>query len=446
MNRTTYYFSFVALSILTGFNAKAERLNFYGRNAATIGVEITEIATGRTIESENVGVSMIPASILKSVTSATALNILGEDFRYATSVYLQGDVEDDTLHGNLLIMASGDPTLESSSFTDREGFTDMIVSQLKSQGISTVTGRILVDESLFIDTGQIPQWVIEDTGWDYGAGYYGFNYNNNSFKLYTEDLTTEPEVPNIDVIVQKNNSGLDIIRGVNSDIYFISGRNVRNKNYSVSTTMNSPSEVFIYNLTKRLDNEGISLSGDIDDYSDKKTLLLKYESPVNVEMLRKMMFVSDNLMAEATLRALSPGTSRDEAIKKELAFWKNAGVSTDFIKIADGSGLARVDRVTPSFLTGVLTYMAKSRYADTYVSLFPKVGSQGTVKRFLRQTALDGKLVLKSGSMNGVHCYAGYKIDSNGKPTHTVVIIVNNFYCSRDALRQEMQRFLLSVF
>ena len=78
-------------------------------------------------------------------------------------------------------------------------------------------------------------------------------------------------------------------------------------------------------------------------------------------------------------------------------------------------------------MADVLTYMAKNSHADTFVSLFPKVGREGTVKNFLKNTALDGKLVLKSGSMNGVHCYAGYKIGTNGKPTHAVVVIVNNF-------------------
>lgn len=90
--------------------------------------------------------------------------------------------------------------------------------------------------------------------------------------------------------------------------------------------------------------------------------------------------------------------------------------------------------------------MAKSPLADTYVNLFPKAGREGTVKNFLKNTVLEGKLVLKSGSMNGVHCYAGYKLGRNGKPTHAIVIIVNNFFCSRDALRKEMQRFLLAVF
>lgn len=446
MKKITYRVAVISLLSVSALTVRAERLNFYGRDAATIGVYITNISTGQAVEKENIDKSMIPASILKSVTSATALNLLKEDFRYNTDVVLQGDLQDGILYGNLVVRASGDPTIESSHFSDRAGFDRMIIEELKSRNISTIKGEIIVDEDMFSDTGQCPQWVIEDTGWDYGAGLYGFNYKNNTFKLYTEDLTTVPEVPYIDVIVDKTTSGTDIERGVNSDLYIVSGKNVENKNFCITTTMNSPSTVFVYNLRNRLLKEGITVEDNVIENCAGETVLFKYKSPVNTDMLRVMMFKSDNMMAEATLRALAPGQNRDAAIKKELAFWKNCGVSTDFIKIADGSGLARVDRVTPRFMADVLVHMAKSSLSDTYVGLFPKAGREGTVKNFLKNTALEGRLVLKSGSMNGVHCYAGYKLDRNGKPTHAVVIIVNNFFCSRDALRKEMQRFLLAVF
>lgn len=434
------------MCLLSGITSEAQKLTFYGRDAATVGIYITDISTGKSVAQENINQSMIPASILKSVTSATALNLLKEGFRYNTDVVLQGYVDGNRLNGNLVVIASGDPTIESAYFVDRKGFIDMIVSGLKSEGITSISGQIIVDESNFTDVGQIPQWVIEDTGWDYGAGYYGFNYSNNTFRLYTQNERTVPDVPYIDVIVDYKDKGTDVARGINSDIYIVSGRNVNSKNFYVTTTMNSPSAVFVQNLTDRLEREGINIEDNIINTKTPQKRLLRYESPVNTEMLRTMMFKSDNLMAEATLRALAPGQSRDAAIKKEVQSWKDRGIGTDFIKIADGSGLARVDRVTPKFITQVLTYMSKSEMADTYVSLFPKAGKEGTVKSFLKGTALDGRLALKSGSMNGVHCYAGYRLDNNGKPTHTVVIIVNNFFCSRSTLRKSIEQYLLSVF
>lgn len=446
MNRQLFRILFFVILFSISFAGYAEKLNFFGRDAATIGVYISDLSTGNIIEKESIGKAMIPASILKSVTAATSLCYLNENFRFSTDVILQGEVIDDTLQGNLLIKASGDPTIESSHFLDRTGFEASIVSALKSNGIANISGEIIVDEENFIDTGQCPQWVIEDVGWDYGAGFYGFNYKNNTFKLFTDSQNSIPEVPYIDVVVEKTLSSTDIARGINSDIYFISGKNVDKKNFSVTTTMNSPSLVFVHNMQQRLLRNGISVENNIIEPCEGETLLLRYQSPPNTEMLQKMMFHSDNMMAEALLRAIEPSGSRKDAIQKELNFWKGKDVSVDFLKIADGSGLARVNRVTPRFIADVLTYMAKSKYRDTYTGLFPKVGREGTVKNFLKNTKLEGKLVLKSGSMNGVHCYAGYKIDNNGAPTHVVVLIVNNFFCSRNALRNELQRFLLSIF
>jgi D-alanyl-D-alanine carboxypeptidase/D-alanyl-D-alanine-endopeptidase (penicillin-binding protein 4) len=78
------------------------------------------------------------------------------------------------------------------------------------------------------------------------------------------------------------------------------------------------------------------------------------------------------------------------------------------------------------------------------VSLFPVAGKTGTVKSFMLNTRLSGKLVLKTGSMNGVQCYAGYKIDDNGKPTHVVVIMANSFFGTRADLRAAISNLLLN--
>ncbi|MDE5969157.1 MAG: D-alanyl-D-alanine carboxypeptidase, partial [Muribaculaceae bacterium] len=118
------------------------------------------------------------------------------------------------------------------------------------------------------------------------------------------------------------------------------------------------------------------------------------------------------------------------------------GVNAAGVRIVDGSGLARLDRVTPRFMTETLVKMASSKNSSTYLSFFPKVGKEGTVASLLSNSALKGQLALKSGSINGVHCYVGYKLTSDGQPTHTVVIIVNNFFSSRQAVRTAIESFL----
>lgn len=423
-------------------------MDFPGRKAAMVGVKIVEIKTGKVVESENAAKAMIPASILKAVTSATVLETVGPDFRFTTPVVMQGDFDGKVFCGDVIVKASGDPTIGSSHFPESCGIVDSIVSRLVSRGVTVITGDVFVDEEDFQDQGQNPQWVIEDAGWSYGAGLFGFNYSDNTFTLYTDDLRSVPEVPFLDVSLEKTTSGTDIIHGVNSDNYLISGKNVDRSDFSVTTTMSSPSAVFVHELKKKLRKAGIQIKESETDAGaggDCDTLYV-HRSPSGIDILRSLMFRSDNMMAEAMLRSLAPGCSRKAAIEKELACWKSRGLGTGYAKIADGSGLARIDRVTPDFMADVLVYMARSSSASDYVSCFPKVGKEGTVKNFLRKTALAGRLALKSGSMNGVHCYAGYRLGRDGEPTHAVVVMVNNFFCSRDALRNGIGRWLQSVF
>jgi D-alanyl-D-alanine carboxypeptidase/D-alanyl-D-alanine-endopeptidase (penicillin-binding protein 4) len=125
---------------------------------------------------------------------------------------------------------------------------------------------------------------------------------------------------------------------------------------------------------------------------------------------------------------------------------KSIGVDLSNMKIADGSGLAVTNRLSPRFLGSLLTKMAQSDDAKNYVSLFPAVGKEGSVRSLLADTRLAGKLVMKSGSMSGVLCYAGYKLDDSGQPTHVVIIMVNGFTCRVTEVRSAVNKWLLTQF
>lgn len=102
--------------------------------------------------------------------------------------------------------------------------------------------------------------------------------------------------------------------------------------------------------------------------------------------------------------------------------------------------------MTPRFLCEVLEWMAGSLVAPSYVRLFPRTGSEGTVRNFLKGTPLEGRMVLKTGSMRGVQSYAGYYIGDAGVPTHAVVVMANNFKCDRGRLRSTITDVLMEIF
>lgn len=398
-------FLFLALTLaggcLCGSAARTPRLSVEGCRAAKIGVEVVDLRTGMPVASQNPDLLLTPASILKSVTAAAVLSDNRGQQRFQTPAYLAGQVDADgqTFRGNLVVEGHGDPTNESEFFPDYCGFADSIASRIASLGITRIDGRISVDPSAFPFPGPGRFWDADDLPWYYGAGLYPLNFKNNT------------------------------ARG--------------------DRALTDPAGAFTSHLASVLASHGVTLTNRRvkETPSDVRLSLYTQLSPAVTEIMRSMMVRSDNLFAEAMLRLLAPSNPVDTALQRETALLSRLGLDTASIEAFDGSGLTRKNLVTPAFMADMLTVMALGHYAYEYVGLFPRVGVEGTVEKLLADTPLQGRLVLKSGSMRSVQCFAGYKLDEAGYPTHAVVVMVNGFPPSRrTAVKKAISNFLLALF
>lgn len=428
---------------LCGGMSHSEVLGIKGENHSSIGIYIKDLRTEKVVFESDAERALLPASVMKSFTAASALSLLGKDFRFETIVALSGSRGDvpGEWDGNIVVIPSTDPTLESDNFKENKGFCDSIAVNLKRMGVTRIKGGIDVVEAVE-DFGPVAQWEIDDVAWAYGAGLFDFNYKDNIFSLRPATGKTNPEIPGLTVDIYPSSSN-DLLRGAFSDRLLVFAKNMDDRKWRTSSTMPWPAAVFKAELEKKLRSEGISVvDGDAQD-SDVVTTIYRHRSPRLEEILQSLMFRSDNMFAEGVLRALAPGELRSEAIARELKLWSDRGLETDFITVKDGSGLARADRMSARFIGDMLQWMAKSDMAETYVSFFPVAGKSGTMKSYLAKTRLSGKLAVKTGSMNGVQCYAGYMFDDDGNPTHVVVFLANSFFCSRSELRTALQDFLL---
>lgn len=436
------------IAAIAAIGAMAETsLGFSGESAASVGIYVKELSTGKVLAENDAQKALVPASVMKSITAAAALTELGTDFAFETHVYLYGKGADDlgNWHGNLVIESCADPTIDSYLFDKVPTLSSEIIDGLRRAGISSITGRIIISETLQ-QPGCIPSWEIEDVGWDYGAGLFGFNYRDNTYYLWPATGQTKPAVPGVHVTVYQDVDGTELLRGIDSNNITVYGREPANPKWRVTTTMSSPAEVYAGELKGQLLAAGIPVDGnDLYDVSTRLRIAT-HTSAKAPEILKQMMVESHNLYAEGMLRALAPYGSRKDALDKEKEILGKLGVSSNYSKINDGSGLSRGDRLQPLFISRVLEQMAKSRLAEQYTALFPRAGMEGTVKSLLEKTRLKGQFAFKSGSMGGVQCFAGYKLDAQGKPTHTVVILVNSFFCSRGEVRGAIEKFLLSTF
>lgn len=390
----TAYFLLAA----TASHAKAQGIVFPGSKSANIGILIHDIDADEDIASMNPDKSLTPASIIKCVTAAAVILAGKENDRFETEAFATGDILADTLlMGDIVIKASGDPTIESRHFPELSGFTDSIVAAISRLGIKRIAGYIDVDTIGFVEQGPGRKWETEDLKWSYGTGLYPMNFSDNT---------------------------------IASD-----------------RSMADPAHYFEQQLKHKLHTAGITVNGSDINYGEVKYIPLYIQrSPTNAEIMRNMVEISNNLFAESMLRAIEPEGYITDALETEKQILSSVGIGCDAFQPYDGSGLTRANRVTPRFMSELLLTMSRHEKSANYISLFPKAGEEGTVKKLLADTPLAGNMILKSGSMRGVLCYAGYKLDSDGHPTHTVVIIINNYTCKTLTVRKAIETYLLRIF
>lgn len=376
----------------------ASGITFPRSHRANIGVIVRNLSTGENIVEQNPDKFLTPASIVKSITAASVLLAGKADTAFSTPVYALGDIDaDGMLNGSIVIKASGDPTTESSRFSNRPGLINSTADCIRRLGIRGIRGSLEIDSAGFVQQGPVDRWEFDDLKYAYGAGLHPVNYHDNT---------------------------------INGD-----------------KALADPAEELLITLEERLDADSINVEwNEVDTAGLLPRPLLTAVSPDAWQIMREMMEQSVNLYAESMLRLLAPGENRDSALARQLQLLQNTGIDTEAAQLFDGSGLTRANRVTPDFMADLLETMAKSEFSERFVSLFPCVGQQGTVRRLLCNTPLEGRLVLKSGSMNGVQTYAGYRLDSSNRPTHVVVIIVNDFTCKRAAVTSAISSFLLRQF
>lgn len=440
-------FLLILLSSLFSSSAQVSPLKFAGDEAASVGIIVRNLVTGHEIVSYNSNSLFCPASTMKLVTSATALSARGENFQYTTSAYLSGKITDGRAIGDIVIIPDGDPTLYSEHFKPEEcTFFNDIISSLKKSGVKEISGNIVIADTKMPDQGPLVNWEIEDLFYSYGAGYFALNFADNIFRLNTASGVTTPFIPDIDLEVENIGTSRNIVHGLNSNKYVVTGPKVFEPNSNVTMPMNNPSTALIAALTTEIERNDIVFIDSTPAVFTDSIPLACHNSPKLPEILHSLMVRSDNMMAESALRLVAPQQSIDSALVKECEFLNSIGVSTQYCNILDGSGLSRATAITPRLLADVLQKMTLSPVSKTYIDLFPRAGVDGTMKSFLPKSKFNGRLAMKTGSMSGVRCYAGYLLNEHDRPTHVVVIMVNKYFGSSAALKRNIEQFILNTF
>lgn len=366
-----------------------------GLDSTQTSVLVIDIKSGERMIDINSSLPLIPASITKCVSTATLLEKVGSKFRYETPVWYTGGIHDGVIEGDLVIQASGDPSLNSTHDPGSSDIVAEIVDALKALKVHEIAGALVIDESDFPGPAINPTWQKGDLPHAYGTGTHGFNFEDNA-----------------------------------------SGRR----------SVADPAVVFKSRLRGALAKAGIGIGSASVHADGRRHRLGEHRSEQIDEIMRSCMMRSDNQYAEALLRGVGlhygKSGSTAKGAEEEMKYWKRQHADMEGVKIVDGSGLSRTNRITANFMADVLRHMSGNPY---YASFFPLAGQEGTLKKFLAGTPLDGEIAMKTGSMNGIQCYAGYKLDSEYAPTHIVVVMMNRL-SNRASARAALQKLLLAAF
>ncbi len=416
------------------------------------GVVIRPVDRDDPLYEKNGEKLMMPASSLKVVTLAAAAEKLGWDYQFETKVYVVGTVRGGALHGDLVVVGSGDPSIDDWDGNATRLFSDW-ATQLKAAGISTIEGRIVGDDRAFDEERIGVGWAWDDLPAGFAAGVTAlqFNEGNVQLRLGPGDAVGEKAIATL----SPDFSGLTLINnlvtGPAESPAVVSRRRLpgsarlelrgslplRGRPYSQTASVDNPTFYFVNALRVALIADGVPVTGpavDVHDVTappehDTLSPLIVYRSSPLSMLATTMMKLSQNQFAEALFKTLGGGTSEAARVAERDAL-QRWGIDPAASILVDGSGLSRYDYITPEAMVSVLQHIARSdRLSAAYQATLPIAGRDGTLELRLKATAAEGRAFVKTGSMTGVRTAAGYVTTADGRML-AFAIFANNFESS----------------
>lgn len=421
-------------------------------NNAQVGFKLVDLSNNKVLYNYQENKNFVPASLQKIITTGVALDVLGANFHYETLVKIEGEVELNILVGNLKIIASGDPTINSSKLIN-----DIILA-LQKKGIKAIDGKILIENSNF--QNDLPQsWTYEDLANHYGAAAHGFNIDRNRYNLTfqqttegkpTKLLSTEPKMPYTfenKVVAGKQGSGDNAyILGApfSFEREIVGTIPPGTGNFTIKGSMHSPSYFFIEMLNSKLNQNNISVNGIEYNNLGKTEVIYTLKSQKMAEIVSLTNKESINLYAEALLKTIAIKEGLEGTVSNGISSLEKClqakKIETNNVVFKDGSGLSRMNLYSPNFLIQVLQ---KYHSNETFVNSLAVCGESGTLKS-ISSTKLKGRVLAKSGSSTGILNYAGFINTASGNK-YAFVIFVNNYTASFKDVRAAIVKLLEGI-
>ncbi|TAH01205.1 MAG: D-alanyl-D-alanine carboxypeptidase/D-alanyl-D-alanine-endopeptidase [Sphingobacteriales bacterium] len=416
---------------------------------ASYSLSVLNTQTGKIVFAANQNMGLAPASTLKTVTSATALQLLGSNFTFKTQVAYTGEIVNHTLNGNLIITGNGDPTLGSNRWdkTNKPTILKTILNAIVTAGIKNINGKIIANDMVW-DTQSLPDgWLWQDIGNYYGAQTSALCWGENMFELNVlpSKLIKSPVTINNnatypflkienEVVTGQAQSG-DNMFGYSapySNTIYLRGTYDINLKKDIGLSLPDPAYALAYDVHTYLSQNDITVS----NFTTSRLLGLGFQNPakaVNIatitspplsQIVYQLNQNSINLYAEQIIRTLALQKNKKALMPDGLnivkSYWQTLKIEPEALHIYDGSGLSPANRVSTLAMAMVLRQAHNSAWFTEFYKSLPT----------------HNNMVMKSGLIADVLAYAGYQKNPEGDLCFSVM--VNNFSGSESVMRQQL--------
>ncbi|ETK20358.1 putative penicillin-binding exported protein [Pseudomonas sp. FH4] len=405
---------------------------------ASVSLMVRDARSGSTLYQHNPRTRLVPASSLKLLTTAAAMDVLSPQYRFSTQLLSNGRQQGARLMGNLYLRGLGDPTIQWADY-------QALAAKLAGKGIRQVTGDLVFDDSWFDAERLGVDWAHDDEDKYYGAQISALTVSPNAdfdagtlivtarapaaigqaVSVSLSPATDYVQLSNLAVSGPGNSYGLNRQHG--SNLLRLSGALQPGTQSRQWVSVWEPTQLVANLFERALAEQGITVQGRrvIGGVSPEvATVLAVHESAPLQELIRPLLKLSNNSMAEALLKAMgrkqaNAGTAA-AGVVAVADFLRRQGMDPATLNQVDGSGLSRRNLVSAQNFTDLLLAMGKQPWFNAWYDALPIAGNPdrlngGSLRYRLRGTAAQDNLQAKTGSMGGVSSLTGYITDAGGR-------------------------------
>lgn len=426
-------------------------------------IEVVSLDTGSFLFEENQDRLMQPASNMKLFVVAAALELLGPDFRFRTSIYAaERPGADGVVAGDLVVYGRGDPSY-SAAFArggERAAFDELAEGVVRA-GVRRVRGELVGDASHFSGERIAPGWAWDDLQWSYGVEVSALSVNDNQTEIVVRpgDGVGDPcrviahashvKVVNRAVTARAGAPrDLTLHRAIGEDkVELIGTLPLDDPGYADTISISHAAHRFVTQLRAALERKGVQFeqgSRTVEAHAaaderppvSRMVELAERKSPPLSLFAAQSLKPSQNLYTELILRALgerrvgagatTQGASVARGVEAVKSFLKTAGIDPANVSMGDGAGLARSNLITARAMLQLLKHMSAHKHAQIFRDALPVAGVDGTLRGRMRGTPAEGNVRAKTGTVGGANALSGYVTSAAGERLAFSLIINNS--------------------